>query len=118
MRLRIATALGVLLAADSEDDELSTLVFRSAAIAAPNAGASLLCGLTPTWATRPQLPVNILLLSNRLLLSPYERRTVCGNVNNYIAAGDDDMGDFNCAVHLYWPRRASSAAFCIALTIR
>ncbi len=62
MRVSIATALGALLAADPDDDELRTLVFRSAAIAPPNAGASLLRGLTPTWATRPQLPVNILLI--------------------------------------------------------
>ncbi len=62
MRVSIATALGALLAADPDDGDLRTLVFRSAAIAPPNVSASLLRGLTPAWAMRPQLPVNILLI--------------------------------------------------------
>ena len=61
-RIGVATALGALLAADPDNENLRSLVLRAAARAPMNVGASVLRGLTPAWETRPRLALNLFFL--------------------------------------------------------
>ena len=61
-RIGVATALGALLAADSDNEELRSLVLGAAARGPMNVGASVLRGLSPAWETRPRLALNAFFL--------------------------------------------------------
>jgi hypothetical protein len=61
-RIGVATALGALLAAEPDNEELRSLVLCAAARGPMNVGASVLRGLTPAWDTRPRLALNVFFL--------------------------------------------------------
>jgi hypothetical protein len=74
LRVSVATALGAMVAAESDDEQLRCWTIRTAGMATYEVAASVLRGLIPAWRTCPEIPMNVLVALLRVAIQ-FDRQT-------------------------------------------